>query len=107
MADASFHQSLSQQQTLAPQMRQSLEILQANTQELQQLLRQAMDINPALEDDITSLSIEELEHDAPSDELPTDTDFDDLRELAIMENRSLSYSQDDLCLLYTSDAADE
>lgn len=95
MADASLQQSLSQQQTLAPQMRQSLEILQANTLELQQLLRQALEQNPVLDDETASLSIDELEHDAPDpDEIVEDPD-DDLRELAILENRAVSSSQDD------------
>jgi RNA polymerase sigma-54 factor len=42
-------QNLSQQQTLSPQMRQSLEILQANTMELSQLLSRVTEINPTLE----------------------------------------------------------
>jgi RNA polymerase sigma-54 factor len=40
MAEASLQHSLNQQQNFAPQMRQSLEILQANTLELGQLLHQ-------------------------------------------------------------------
>ena len=50
MSQASLHQSFSQQQTLAPQMRKSLEILQAGTLELSQLVRQALETNPVLED---------------------------------------------------------
>lgn len=96
MADTSLHQTLSQQQTLAPQMRQSLEILQSNTLELQQLLRQAMDTNPVLEDETESLSVEDLDHDAPDpDEIPADDPDDDLRDLAIMESRALASSSDD------------
>ena len=98
MPNPSLHQTLSQQQTLAPQMRQSLEILQANTLELQQLLRQAMEANPVLEDDTESLSLEDLEQDEPDreeQELRDDPD-DDLRDLAIMERRSLSSSPDDI-----------
>jgi RNA polymerase sigma-54 factor len=96
MADVSFHQTLSQQQTLAPQMRQSLEILQASSLELQQLLRQALDINPVLEDEINSLSLEEFENEDPEPALPSESDADDYRELAIMENRAISSSQDDI-----------
>ena len=57
MAEASLHQYLSQSLTLAPHMRKSLEILQANTMELSQLLRQALETNPTLEDitEVTSL----------------------------------------------------
>lgn len=95
MANASLQQTLGQQQTLAPQMRQSLEILQANTLELQQLLQQAMEVNPVLEDDTDSLSIEELEHDTPDPDEMIDDPDDDLRDLAIMENRALSSSPDD------------
>lgn len=95
MAESSLQQSLSQQQTLAPQMRQSLEILQASTLELQQLLRQAMDQNPVLEDETTSLSLDELEHDAPPEEEALHDQDDDLRELAILESRAISSSQDD------------
>ncbi|BDS05490.1 RNA polymerase sigma-54 factor [Oceaniferula spumae] len=40
---------MSQQQTLSPQMRQSLEILQANTMELTQLISQVAEMNPTLE----------------------------------------------------------
>ena len=95
MANASLQQSLGQQQTLAPQMRQSLEILQANTLELQQLLQQAMEVNPVLEDDTESISIEELEHDTPDPDEMIDAPDDDLRDLALMESRSLSSSPDD------------
>ena len=92
MADASLHQSLSQQQTLAPQMRQSLEILQANTLELSQLLSQAMELNPTLEDITESESFDEI-IDAEAQD-PNDFDDwqesyqDDLRELSIMERRN-------------------
>ncbi len=57
MADLYFQQSLSQQQTLAPQMRKSLEILQAGTMELSQLITQALEANPVLEDVTESLSL--------------------------------------------------
>ena len=54
-----LHQSLSQQQTLAPQMRKSLEILQAGTMELSQIITQALEINPVLEDITESVSLDE------------------------------------------------
>ena len=59
MAEFSIHQSLSQQQTLAPQMRKSLEILQAGTLELSQLITQALETNPVLEDATESVSLDE------------------------------------------------
>ena len=42
MANTSFSQTLSQQQKLAPQMQQSLQFLQAPTQELQTLIQQEL-----------------------------------------------------------------
>ena len=98
MAEASLHQSLSQQQTLAPQMRQSLEILQANTLELSQLLSQAMELNPTLEDITESESLDEIV-DAEAED-PDDFDDwqesyqDDLRELSIMEKRNKGSDSD-------------
>lgn len=98
MADASLHQSLSQQQTLAPQMRQSLEILQANTLELGQLLNQAMEINPVLEDiteheSLDEITDSELEDSENYDDWQDSYD-DDMRDLAIMERRNQSMGQD-------------
>lgn len=74
MPAAGLHQNLSQQQTLSPQMRQSLEILQANTMELSQLLRQAAEINPTLE--ITEPA-EQLVDTPPAD---AETDYENLSE---------------------------
>lgn len=98
MADIGLSQSLSQNQTLAPQMRQSLEILQANTLELGQLITQALEINPVLEDIIDHESLDEL----TEPETPDTDDFDDwqdsydddARELAIMERRSQGTDHD-------------
>ena len=98
MADVALSQSLSQQQTLAPQMRQSLEILQSNTLELSQLLTQAIEINPTLEDQTEQESFEELTESEKTD--PDETDDwqdsyeDDLRELRILERRSKGTDQD-------------
>src|SRR6056300_761092 len=98
MADASLHQSLSQQQTLAPQMRQSLEILQASTLELGQLLNQAMELNPVLEDiteheSLDEITDSELEDSENYDDWQESYD-DDMRDLAIMERRNQSMGQD-------------
>lgn len=48
-----FEQSaqMAQQQMLSPQMRQSLEILQATALDLQQMVRQELDVNPVLEEE--------------------------------------------------------
>ncbi len=98
MADASLHQSLSQQQTLAPQMRQSLEILQASTLELGQLLNQAMELNPVLEDiteheSLDEITDSELEDSENYDDWQESYD-DDMRDLAIMERRNQGLGQD-------------
>ena len=98
MADASLNQSLSQQQTLAPQMRQSLEILQANTLELSQLLNQALEINPVLENVTEHESLDEITDSEMADSENyddwQDSYDDEARELAIMERRNSSISQE-------------
>ncbi len=97
MADHYLQQSLSQQQTLAPQMRKSLEILQAGTMELAQLITQALETNPVLEDVTESLSLDE---DGPDPEKADSLDYlsvtdDDWRDRSIMEGKSSPWTQDD------------
>ncbi len=97
MSDFSLHQSLSQQQTLAPQMRKSLEILQAGTMELSQIITQALELNPVLEDVTESISLDEDGSDpeeADSLEYLNDTD-DDWRDRTIMEGKSSPWTNDD------------
>ena len=96
MPSAGLHQSLSQQQVLSPQMRQSLAILQANTMELGQLLSQAAEMNPTLE--ITEDS-EEFEEAQPAD---AETDYENLsefddywREDQILTHGSRQHTADD------------
>ena len=74
MPSAGLHQNLSQQQVLSPQMRQSLEILQASSMELSQLLSQVAEMNPTLE--ITE------DHDQVDESQPVDaeTDYENLSE---------------------------
>ena len=61
---------MGQQQVLSPQMRQSLEILQATALELQQMVRQELEINPVLEEEApeeefdTSEEVEEVEQES-------------------------------------------
>ena len=59
-----LHQSaqLGQQQMLSPQMRQSLEILQATALELQKMVRHELESNPVLEEDV------------PEEEVPAETE---------------------------------
>jgi RNA polymerase sigma-54 factor len=95
MAEASLHQS--QSQTLAPQMRKSLEILQASTMELSQLLRQALETNPTLEDITEVISLDEESPDpdeADSLKHLNETD-DDWRDRSILEGRNTQWTQED------------
>ncbi|WP_267906522.1 RNA polymerase factor sigma-54 [Persicirhabdus sediminis] len=77
MSAIGLHQSLSQQQALSPQMRQSLEILQANTLELGQLLRQVTALNPTLE---IEGDADELEYDTTVEEEYDSEVLDDLQD---------------------------
>lgn len=99
MAETSLSQSISQQQTLAPQMRQSLEILQANTLELSQLVNQMLEANPVLEDVTEHESLDQLtEHEVAETDNYDDWQEsyqDDLRDLAIMERRNRTLGADD------------
>ncbi len=52
-------QTLQQQQTIAPQMQQSLQLLQTPTLELRHLIQEELDSNPTLEDESLEVSIEE------------------------------------------------
>lgn len=97
MSEASLYQSLSQQQSIAPQMRKSLEILQANTLELGQIVQQALETNPTLEATNDMVSLDSLAQE-PSEDAPgrrvSDT-ADDWRERSIHESRSNTWSADD------------
>lgn len=97
MADISFHQTQSQQQTLAPQMRKSLEILQAGTMELHQIISQALELNPVLEDCTESIS---LDAESPTGEELDSLDYlnetdDDWRDRSIMEGKSSPWTSED------------
>ena len=59
MAGLSQSQTLSQQQVLAPQLQQSLQILQAPMLELRNLIQQELCTNPTLEEDISEPTIED------------------------------------------------
>jgi len=97
MSGTGLHQNLSQSQVLAPQIRQSLEILQASTMELQQLVQGALEINPVLEDLSEFVSLQDLDDGKnDQDELSTSQEhYEDLRELAILERRGVGSSSDD------------
>jgi RNA polymerase sigma-54 factor len=57
-------QSLSQVQVLAPQLQQSLQILQAPMLELRNLIQQEIQTNPVIEEEITEPSLEERQREA-------------------------------------------
>jgi RNA polymerase sigma-54 factor len=63
MAGLSQTQSLSQQQVLAPQLQQSLQILQAPILELRNLIQQEIQTNPTLEEESTEPSIEDRQRE--------------------------------------------
>ncbi len=78
-------------------MRKSLEILQASTLELTQLVRVALETNPVLEDITESTSLDELGPDpeeADSLDYLNETD-DDWRDRSILEGRSSPWTSED------------
>jgi RNA polymerase sigma-54 factor len=64
MAGLSQTQTLSQQQVLAPQLQQSLQILQAPMLELRNLVQQELEANPTLEMEQTEPTIEDKQREA-------------------------------------------
>lgn len=91
-----LQQDLAQKQTLSPQMRQSLEILQANTMELTQLIHQVAELNPTVE--ITE-NCDTFEEEKPVDaesDLENLSEFDDTwREDQILMHGNTSSNRDD------------
>ena len=63
MAGLSQTQTLSQQQVLAPQLQQSLQILQAPMLELRNLIQQEIQTNPTLEEEHTEPTIEDRQRE--------------------------------------------
>ncbi len=73
---------MGQQQVLSPQMRQSLEILQANALELEQMVRRELETNPALEEENPAEDVAPAEEDGESEEDAQGTEeIDDLLRL--------------------------
>jgi len=105
MSNVGLHQTTSQQQVLAPQMRQSLEVLQVTSTELQQIANQALEVNPTLEFESSDQSIEDL---SPRESLEADEvkpTEDDWREDYIMSSgasESTSGSESTRDFLYNS-----
>jgi len=72
-------QSLLQQQTIAPQMQQSLQLLQTPTLELRHLIQQELEANPTLEDEGNEVSLEDAV--GPSEDDDFDREFAELSQL--------------------------
>lgn len=72
-------QSLQQHQTIAPQMQQSLQLLQTPTLELRHLIQSELEANPTLEEESTDVSIDEAV--SPSEEEEFDREFAELSQL--------------------------
>ena len=72
-------QSLLHQQSIAPQMQQSLQLLQTPTLELRQLVQQELVINPTLEEESTDISIEDAASASEDEEF--DREFAELSQL--------------------------
>ncbi len=96
MASTGLHQNLSQQQTLSPQMRQSLNILQANTMELGQLLSQVAEMNPTLEITEERDQLEDSQIADAETDYENLSEFDDYwREDQILMHGTRSHTSDD------------
>jgi RNA polymerase sigma-54 factor len=83
MAGPGMHQSqnLSLQQVLAPQLQQSLLILQAPLLELRNLVQQEMETNPVLEELATEIDSEERDDAKTAEEEDFKEEFDQLAKL--------------------------
>ena len=81
MSEQRFDQShsLLQQQSIAPQMQQSLLLLQTPTLELQQLVQQELVMNPTLEEESTDISLEDTASMSDDDEF--DREFAELSQI--------------------------
>lgn len=94
MAELYLGTNLSQQQTLAPQMRKSLEILQSSTLELTQLIQQALETNPVLEDMTEHPTLED-DHESMDTMESLKFRDDDWRDRCITEGKSSSWTNED------------
>jgi RNA polymerase sigma-54 factor len=69
MASHGLYQQQSLKQVIGPQMQQSLQILQAPAQELQQIIQQELAVNPVLEVDAPEVSLEETRIEDPESDI--------------------------------------
>jgi len=82
MAEQGLYQTQTQKLAIGPQMQQSLQILQAPTLELRQIIQQEVEINPVLELETPDVSIDDAIPDDPDnreerDELDIMSQMDD------------------------------
>jgi RNA polymerase sigma-54 factor len=82
MADQGLYQTQTQKLAIGPQMQQSLQILQAPTLELRQIIQQEVEINPVLELESPDVSLDDAVPDDPDnreerDELDVISQMDD------------------------------
>ena len=79
MADQGLYQTQTQKLSIGPQMQQSLQILQAPTLELRQIIQQEIEINPVLELEAPEVSLDEAVPEDPDerDELDTLSQMDE------------------------------
>lgn len=84
MADQGLYQTQTQKLSIGPQMQQSLQILQAPTLELRQIIQQEIEINPVLELESPEVSLD--------DALPDDPDEpDDIEAISQMDEEWREY----------------
>ncbi|MEQ1748668.1 MAG: RNA polymerase factor sigma-54 [Prosthecobacter sp.] len=67
MADQGLYQTQTQKLAIGPQMQQSLQILQAPTLELRQIIQQEININPVLELESPEVSLQDTAPEDPAD----------------------------------------
>ena len=77
MADQGLYQTQTQKLAIGPQMQQSLQILQAPTLELRQIIQQEIEINPVLELEAPEVSLDDAVPNDPDDP----DDFDSIAQM--------------------------
>ncbi|MES2595012.1 MAG: RNA polymerase factor sigma-54 [Verrucomicrobiota bacterium] len=87
MADQGLYQTQTQKLAIGPQMQQSLQILQAPTLELRQIIQQEVEINPVLELESPEVSLEDAVPDDPDNR----EDRDELAMISQMDEEWREY----------------
>ena len=84
MADQGLYQTQTQKLAIGPQMQQSLQLLQAPTLELRNIIQQEIAVNPVLEMEAPEVSLDDASIEDPDDD-------SDLRELSQMDEEWRDY----------------